>query len=324
MSSKAKLAAIGALCLTVGVVLWLRIGAWKGGTRAEVVDPARDEVDENRQNAEATSDGQATAVQLRTEHLHPGARGGEDRKKAARSQAKSPMASDVPEPFNDPGWFEAMKRCDEPVDMVSIAPTERAARVSSDGFAMYRHPSVDMRVRNFRDGRPRERFLLIPFDDRWVRDGQATRWTADGTQETCFWKDGLATGLWVCKDRSGVVMRERWYERGELQRETDGEGTALAKEWVRLETRNLDPRQADATIDVEVFARRWRIGWDVSNGWVEVSISQETKDAWTLDATGRDSEEYLGPPAKYRITVVGKEGARGRVWVEHPKSWSER
>ena len=48
-----------------------------------------------------------------------------------------------------PAWFDAMRRSEEAVDMASIIPAVRTARVSSEGFVAYGHPSVEMRVRNF-------------------------------------------------------------------------------------------------------------------------------------------------------------------------------
>ena len=67
----------------------------------------------------------------------------------------------------------------------------------------------------------------------------------------------------------------------------------------------------------------WRIRWDVPKAWVDVSISQEGNGNWSLDASGQDSEEYVRPPAKYRIRIDGREGAPERECGSSlPKSWS--
>jgi hypothetical protein len=125
-----------------------------------------------------------------------------NRGKAPVAGAQSPTISDTPRFFDDPASSEAMRRSKEPVEMASIGAAERAARVSTEGFAAFRHTRTQIRVRNFRDGRPRASFYLGLFEGRWVRQGG--RPTRTGAARSCA--NGRTT--------SGANSYWNWAARG--------------------------------------------------------------------------------------------------------------
>jgi len=115
------------------------------------------------------------------------------------------------DPFDDPAVWKVTEGRGRSVDMNRVTTAERAARLSDDGFAVYRHPTMEIRERNYEDGYPREWFYAIPYLGTWVRDGCGYQWQQDGSSQRVYWKNGVPTGSWVYYDSSGKVVKVEDY-----------------------------------------------------------------------------------------------------------------